>query len=294
MAEYAHRLDLDPAFDPLLDLTVLSLMGQTINVMTLGGLALAVGILVDDATVEIENTHRNLGMKKPLTRAVLDGAMQIAAPTFVSTLSICVVFVPVLLLTGVAKFLFTPLALAVVFAMMASYLLSRTLVPTMVHYLLGQEAHLYQHGEHATGGKGIIWSIHHAFNRRFESFRERYTGFLDWALDHKKAVGAAFAVFVVLSLALAPMVGRDFFPSIDSGQMRLHARAPSGTRMEQTELRLRRHRRRDPRGDSAAGTRHHRRQHRAPEWRFQPGLRRQPHHRNQRRRDSHLPESGEA
>lgn len=220
----------------LSSLTVLSLMGQTINVMTLGGLALAVGILVDDATVEIENTHRNLAMKKPLTRAVLDGAMQIAAPTFVSTLSICVVFVPVLLLTGVAKFLFTPLALAVVFAMMASYLLSRTLVPTMVHYLLGQEAHLYQHGEHAAGGKGIIWSVHHAFNRRFENFRERYTGFLDWALDHKKTVGVAFAVFVVLSLALSPMVGRDFFPSIDSGQMRLHARAPSGTRLEQTEL----------------------------------------------------------
>ncbi len=126
----------------LISLIVLSLMGETINVMTLGGLALAVGILVDDATVEIENTHRNMAMKKPLVRAVLDGAQQIAAPAFVSTLSICIVFVPVLLLTGAAKYLFTPLAMAVVFAMLASYLLSRTLIPTMVHYMLqaGSEA----------------------------------------------------------------------------------------------------------------------------------------------------------
>lgn len=220
----------------LASLTVLKLLGQTINVMTLGGLSLAVGILVDDATVEIENTHRNLAMRKPLTRAVLDGAMQIAAPTFVSTLSICVVFVPVLLLTGVAKFLFTPLALAVVFAMMASYLLSRTLVPTMVHYLLAQEAHLYQQGEHEHAGGGPIWRFHHAFNRRFEQMRGAYTGFLDWALDHKRTVAAVFVLFIAGSFMLAPMVGRDFFPTIDSGQMRLHARAPSGTRLEQTEL----------------------------------------------------------
>ena len=122
----------------LTSLAILSLLGETINVMTLGGMALAVGILVDDATVEIENTHRNMAMKKPLVRAVLDGAQQIAAPAFVSTLSICIVFVPVLLLTGAAKFLFTPLALAVVFAMLASYLLSRTLIPNMVHYMLSQ------------------------------------------------------------------------------------------------------------------------------------------------------------
>ncbi len=127
----------------LVSLIVLSLTGQTINVMTLGGLALAVGILVDDATVEIENTHRNMAMKKPLVRAVLDGAQQIAAPAFVSTLCICVVFVPVLLLTGAARYLFTPLALAVVFAMLASYLLSRTLIPNMVHYMLRPEMKLY-------------------------------------------------------------------------------------------------------------------------------------------------------
>ena len=120
----------------LASLIILNLLGQTINVMTLGGLALAVGILVDDATVEIENTHRNMAMRKPLVRAVLDGAQQIAAPAFVSTLAICIVFVPVLLLTGAAKYLFTPLAMAVVFAMMASYFLSRTLIPTMVHYML--------------------------------------------------------------------------------------------------------------------------------------------------------------
>ena len=128
----------------LASLSILSLLGQTINVMTLGGLALAVGILVDDATVEIENTHRNIAMRKPLIRSVLDGASQIAVPTFVATLSICIVFVPVLLLTGTAKYLFTPLALAVVFALMASYLLSRTLVPTMMAHLLGPELHLYQ------------------------------------------------------------------------------------------------------------------------------------------------------
>src|SRR3954468_489072 len=137
----------------LTSLIVLQLMGETINVMTLGGMALAVGILVDDATVELENTHRNMAMRKPLVRAVLDGAQQIAAPAFVSTLSICIVFVPVLLLTGAAKYLFTPLAMAVVFAMLASYVLSRTLIPTMVHYMLRPEVKLYARGEHAEGGK---------------------------------------------------------------------------------------------------------------------------------------------
>src|SRR5258708_3052753 len=137
----------------LTSLLILGFLGETINVMTLGGMALAVGILVDDATVEIENVHRNMGMKKPITRAILDGASQIAVPAFVSTLAICIVFVPVLLLTGAAKYLFTPLAMAVVFAMMMSYFLSRTLVPTMVHFLLKAEIELYQksEGEHAEG-----------------------------------------------------------------------------------------------------------------------------------------------
>jgi multidrug efflux pump subunit AcrB len=222
----------------LVSLIIMSLMGQTINVMTLGGLALAVGILVDDATVEIENTHRNMAMKKPLVRAVLDGAQQIAAPAFVSTLSICIVFVPVLLLTGAAKYLFTPLAMAVVFAMMASYFLSRTLIPTMVHYMLKPEVKLYATGEHgeSAGGKGFIWRVHYLFNRRFELMRASYSSLLHWCLDHRGVVLAGFSVFVLASLSLMVFIGRDFFPTVDSGQMRLHARAPSGTRLEQTEV----------------------------------------------------------
>ena len=224
----------------LTSLIILKLMGHTINVMTLGGLALAVGILVDDATVEIENTHRNLAMKKPLVRAVLDGAQQIAIPAFVSTLSICIVFAPVLLLTGAAKFLFTPLALAVVFAMLASYMLSRTLIPTMVHYMLKPEVDMYRSGEHGEGGTAeghpLIWRIHFAFNRKFERFRASYTGLLDWALDHRAAVLSVFLVFSLGSLGLVYLVGRDFFPTVDSGQIRLHAQAPAGTRIEKTEL----------------------------------------------------------
>jgi len=224
----------------LTSLIILKLMGHTINVMTLGGLALAVGILVDDATVEIENTHRNLAMKKPLVRAVLDGAQQIAIPAFVSTLSICIVFAPVLLLTGAAKFLFTPLALAVVFAMLASYMLSRTLIPTMVHHMLKPEVDMYRSGEHGEGGTAeghpIIWRVHFAFNRRFERFRAAYTGLLDWALDHRAPVLSGFLIFSLGSLGLAYLVGRDFFPTVDSGQIRLHAQAPAGTRIEKTEL----------------------------------------------------------
>jgi multidrug efflux pump subunit AcrB len=221
-------------------LCMLSLLGQTINVMTLGGLALAVGILVDDATVEIENTHRNLGMRKPLLTAVLDGASQIAVPTFVATLSICIVFVPVLLLTGTARHLFTPLAMAVVFAMLASYFLSRTLVPTMVAYLLKSELHLYQHGTEGetSGGKGLIWRAHYSFNALFDKLRFRYMGLLNWSLLHRAPVLTAFLAISAASLGLAWLVGEDFFPNVDSGQMRLHARCPPGTRIEQTELRF--------------------------------------------------------
>src|SRR5580700_8370262 len=186
----------------LVSLIVLHMMGQTINVMTLGGLALAVGILVDDATVEIENTHRNMAMKKPLVRAVLDGAQQIAAPAFVSTLCICIVFVPVLLLTGAAKFLFTPLAGAVVFAMLASYLLSRTIIPTMVHYMLKPEVQLYAQGHdgETSGGTGLIWRGHYIFNRRFEQMRTSYASLLHWCLDRRGVVLAGFGVFIVASL----------------------------------------------------------------------------------------------
>jgi multidrug efflux pump subunit AcrB len=222
----------------LTSLIVLSLMGQTINVMTLGGLALAVGILVDDATVEIENTHRNMAMKKPLVKAVLDGAQQIAAPAFVSTLCICIVFVPVLMLTGAARFLFTPLAMAVVFAMLASYLLSRTLIPNMVHTLLRKEMKLYLLGEHGetAGGTGIIWRVHYAFNHQFERMRAFYSSLLEWALQHRGPVLAGFGIFIAASLCLATFIGEDFFPTVDSGQLRLHARAPAGTRIEETEV----------------------------------------------------------
>ncbi|HUB31610.1 MAG TPA: efflux RND transporter permease subunit [Bryobacteraceae bacterium] len=216
----------------LTSLCVLSLLGQTINVMTLGGLALAVGILVDDATVEIENTHRNFAMGKPIIRAVLDGASQIAVPTFVATLSICIVFVPVLLLTGTARYLFTPLAMAVVFAMLASYLLSRTLVPTMMAYLLESEVTSTERR------RSLFQRGHQLFNHAFEELRYRYVGLLDWALRHRGRTLAAFGTFFVASLGLGMLVGEDFFPAVDSGQMRLHARGPAGTRIEETEVRF--------------------------------------------------------
>ena len=218
----------------LVSIFVLNLLGQTINVMTLGGLALAVGILVDDATVEIENIHRNLHLGKPLLRAILDGAQQIAVPTFVSTLSICIVFVPVIFLTSSARFLFTPLALAVVFAMMASYLLSRTLVPTLVAYLLRGEAKLYQQ-EGEAQGRGPIWAAHHVFNLGFLKLRNFYRGMLAWSLDHPFAIILAALIFTCCSFAVAGFVGRDFFPAVDGGQFRLHVRAPAGTRIEETE-----------------------------------------------------------
>jgi multidrug efflux pump subunit AcrB len=211
---------------------VLGLLGYTINIMTLGGLALAVGILVDDATVEIENIHRNLGMRKPIIRAILDGAQQIAVPAFVSTLCICIVFVPVVFLEGAVRFLFVPLALAVV--MMASYFLSRTLVPTMVHFLLASEVDRYAEGEHGTG-PGLFWAIHGVFNRRFERMREWYRRALGWSLAHRATVLVVFALFFLLSLGLAFFTGEDFFPAVDAGQLRLHVRAPAGTRIEETD-----------------------------------------------------------
>jgi len=216
----------------LASLTILSALGQTLNVMTLGGLALAVGILVDDATVEIENIHRNLGLGTRLVQAILDGAQQIATPAFVSTLSICIVFVPVVFLTGPAKYLFTPLALAVVFAMLASYLLSRTIVPTLVRYLLAAE----DHGHAAvSAGPGLFALIHDGFQRRFERLRAAYVRALETALLRRRRVFGAFAVVLVSGLALLPFVGRDFFPTVDAGQFRLHVRAPAGTRIEETE-----------------------------------------------------------
>jgi multidrug efflux pump subunit AcrB len=217
----------------LVSLIALWALGHTLNVMTLGGLALAVGILVDDATVAIENIHRSFGGAKSFVRAIVDGAQEIAVPAFVSTLCICIVFVPVWFITGAAKSLFVPLALAVVFAMLTSYVLSRTLVPTLVHMLLrGEHEH---HGQAPTGllGRGFA-----AFNRGFERLRHGYGRWLAFALAHRAGVATVFLLFAFGSAALFPLVGRDFFPSVDAGLIKLHVRLRPGTRLEETERRL--------------------------------------------------------
>jgi multidrug efflux pump subunit AcrB len=313
----------------IVSIICLSLLGQTLNTMTLGGMALAIGILVDDATVEIENIHRNLHQRKRLVKAILDGASQIAVPAFVSTICICVVFVPVIFITGAAKYLFTPLAGAVVFAMLTSYLLSRTLVPTMVHYLLATEVERYggkpdPNDPHAIknrekneqskpgpirrylqrrtvrlsliGGLALIivllivlaatgvlkklpvigpqlpgvgkwifahwlililatavivtlilllrliakhdllWRFHGWFEGKFDRFRRGYGGMLVWALEHRASVIVGFLLLVVITFILVfPLVGEDFFPTVDAGQIRLHVRCPPGTRVEETE-----------------------------------------------------------
>src|SRR5438477_11910727 len=262
----------------LCSIIILSALGQTMNLMTLGGLALAVGILVDDATVEIENIHRNLAIKKPMVRAILDGASQIAVPAFVSTLCICIVFVPIFFLSGTARFLFQPLAMAVIFAMLASYFLSRTVVPTMVRFLLS--GHLEEIDTSLAGGfdenpasgrrgrpisgdstdssagkeKGrrrdrsqagilapifaFLSRIHEKFNHVFEKLRNRYVNALRWCLEHRGVVFVAMGALVLISFCLVPFLGRDFFPAVDAGQLRLHVRAPVGTRLESTKERF--------------------------------------------------------
>ena len=221
--------------------------GQTLNVMTLGGLALAVGILVDDATVAIENIHRNMEHGKPLRRAIVDGAEQIAVPAFVSTLSICIVFLPIFALSGPAGALFRPLAMAVVFAMAASYFLSRTLVPTMADYMLPGESIVHAAalaaphiaagvGHAAENGKSAFKRVIARFETAFETFRSGYHAMLAWAMIHRRAVLTASGAFVVASLLLVPAIGEDFFPQVDGGQFQLHVRAPAGTRIEQTEI----------------------------------------------------------
>ena len=212
----------------LFSITMLNLLGQTINVMTLGGLALAVGVLVDDATVAIENIHRNIGQRKPFVQAIIDGAQQVAAPALVATLCICIVFAPLAMLTGAARELFLPLAMSVVFAMLMSYLLSRTLVPTMIHYLLRKEALA-----HHRPNRFIA-----AFDRGFDRVRTSYGRWLAWTLLHRGFAVGAFAVFVAGSLAMAPMLGRDFFPTVDAGLIKLHVRGAPGTRLEESEKRI--------------------------------------------------------
>ncbi len=214
----------------LASIICLSAIGETINIMTLGGLALAVGILVDNATVTIENINWNLEQGKDVESAILDGAQQIALPTLVSTLCICIVFVPMFFLTGISKFLFVPLAEAAVFATLASYVLSRTLVPTLAMYWL----HKHQPGGSNEFGGGPIGRLLHGFERGFARVRQRYHELLAAAVHHGPAFILAFMAIGATAFLLLPWLGRDFFPTVDAGQVRLHLRARSGMRLEQT------------------------------------------------------------
>jgi multidrug efflux pump subunit AcrB len=212
----------------LCSIITLYIVGQTLNIMTLGGLALAVGILVDDATVTIENIERHIHLGSDLHKAILDGAGEIAVPALVSTLCICIVFVPMFFLTGVARYLFAPLAEAVVFAMLASYVLSRTLVPTLVMLLMDHTP------PHADAPVSMLQRVYRAFDARFERLRAGYSSILAAVLERRRAFAGGFLAFCVLSCGLVFLLGRDFFPSVDAGQIRLHMRMPSGTRIEET------------------------------------------------------------
>jgi len=220
----------------LSSIAILSALGETINLMTLGGLALAVGILVDDATVAIENIHRHMVEGKGLEQAILDGAQEIALPAFVSTLCICIVFVPMFFLTGVAHYLFVPLAEAVVFAMLASYVISRTLVPTLVMWFY---RNVQTHGDPSDPNHAPVWirpfvKIQRAFENGFERFRDGYRALLSACLQRRVVFGLTFLGFCVASWVLVTQLGQDFFPSVDAGQFLLHVRARTGTRIEET------------------------------------------------------------
>jgi multidrug efflux pump subunit AcrB len=212
----------------LCSIITLYIVGQTLNIMTLGGLALAVGILVDDATVTIENIERHIHLGSDLHKAILDGAGEIAVPALVSTLCICIVFVPMFFLTGVARYLFAPLAEAVVFAMLASYVLSRTLVPTLVMLLMDHTP------PHSDAPVSLLQRVYRAFDARFERLRAGYNIILAAVLLRRRTFAGGFLAFCVLSCGLVFLLGRDFFPSVDAGQIRLHMRMPSGTRIEET------------------------------------------------------------
>jgi multidrug efflux pump subunit AcrB len=217
----------------LCSIVVLSMLGETINIMTLGGMALAVGILVDDATVEIENIHRNMAEGGDMHHCILQGAAQIAVPALVSTLCICIVFVPIFFLAGTAKYLFVPLAEAVVFAMLASYLLSRTVVPTFAKFLLPPELDRHRSHEPATP-KTIFGRISQGFEASFSKFREGYRDLLSICLRHPRITVISVLAFAVLSLGLFPFLGEDFFPSVDAGRFDMHIRMKAGTRIEET------------------------------------------------------------
>jgi len=215
----------------LASIIIFSALGETINIMTLGGLALAVGILVDNGIVAIENINWNLEQGKSLEGAILDGAEQITIPTFVSTICICIVFVPMFFLTGVGRYLFVPMAEAVVFAMLASYALSRTLVPTMAKYMLESHADHQSRGARGVFGRAQSW-----VDGQFGRLRSAYRRWLERCVARKGAFSAIFLAGCVASLGLLPWVGQDFFPSVDSGQFKLHLRAPTGTRIEETAM----------------------------------------------------------
>ncbi|OZI60426.1 efflux RND transporter permease subunit [Bordetella genomosp. 11] len=213
----------------LTSILVLKALGETLNLMTLGGLALSVGILVDQAIVTIENIERHMHLGKPLDTAILDGANEIGVAAFVSTICICIVFVPMFFLSGVARFLFVPLAEAVVFAMLASYILSRTLVPTLVMLLMRNQGH-----EDPAARPSALQRVYRAFDQRFERMRRAYTLVLSAQLARRKVFALVFLGFCLLSCLLYPFLGRDFFPTVDAGQIRLHVRMPTGTRIEET------------------------------------------------------------
>src|ERR1700761_5676406 len=212
----------------LVGIIVLKLTGNSLNIMTLGGLSLAIGMLVDDATVEVENIHRNIGLHKPLTIAILDGAQQIAVPALMATLAICIVFFPVVLLTGPSKYLFQAMALSVVVSMMASYILSRTLVPVLARMLMANE----YHGDVAPVGvsafKSVSWKFNQWRDRRFGKFTDRYARVLHNCLKNRTVVLLAVLAVLVISLSLVKIIGTDFFPVTDTGMMKIHFRAPSG------------------------------------------------------------------
>ena len=219
----------------------IKLTGQTLNTMTLGGFALAIGILVDNGTVVIENIERHVAMREPLHQAIVSGANEVAIPTFLSTLCICIVFVPVFLLQGTAKYLFSPLSLSVIGALLASLALSFTMVPVLFNYLLRGAVHEFAE-EGAAGSdpakartKSALVRFQAGFERRFERFREGYRETVSWALSEARLTVLAFTGLILLSALLFPFLGRDFFPQVDAGQMRLHVRAPAGTRLEKTQ-----------------------------------------------------------
>jgi multidrug efflux pump subunit AcrB len=215
----------------------IKLTGQTLNTMTLGGFALAIGILVDNGTVVIENIERHVAMREPLHQAIVTGANEVAIPTFLSTLCICIVFVPVFLLEGTAKYLFSPLSLSVIGALLASLALSFTMVPVLFAYLMRGAVHEFaEEGSVASSGSKNAWVRFQAgFERGFERFREAYRETVSWALSQARLTVIAFLGLIVVSALLFPLLGRDFFPQVDAGQMRLHVRAPAGTRLEQTQ-----------------------------------------------------------